>query len=105
MAIYMFRVGVSELMIVWSMFFSGFGMPMGIVPGEEDPYLSQIAPEDCVLYSSWSGTAPADPAKNVTEKWIAQEEIQTFWKKLFAEIERFRDMELKSVGYWIAQST
>ena len=94
MAIYMFRVGVSELMIVWSMFFSGFGMPMGIVPGEEDPYLSQIAPEDCVLYSSWSGTAPADPAKNVTEKWIAQEEIQTFWKKLFTEIERFRDMEL-----------
>ena len=87
----MVMFGFGEFFIVWFSFFGGIGAPMGIVPGEEDPYLSQIAPEECLLYSSWSGTVVADPEKNVTEKWIAQKEMQTFWKKLFGELDRFAE--------------
>ena len=86
--------GLIELLVVWGSFFGGIGVPMGIVPGEEDPYLSQIAPEDCYFYASWSGTVPADPEKNVTEKWIAQEGIQTFWKELFGEYKRYANKEV-----------
>ena len=91
----MMGFGMTELLVVWASFFGGIGMPMGCVPGEEDPYLSQIAPEDCLMYSSWSGTVAADPEKNVTEKWIAQEDIQTFWKELFGEFDRYAKKEVK----------
>ena len=92
----MMGFGMAEVFAVWALFFGGIGAPMGIVPGEEDPYLSQIAPEECLLYSSWSGTVAADPEKNVTEKWIAQWEIQTFWKKLFGELDRFAEKKVKN---------
>ena len=46
--------GLQELIVVWAMFFGGIGVPLGNVPGEEDPYLSQIAPEECLMYVSWS---------------------------------------------------
>ena len=87
-------MGINELMIVWALVFGGMSAPVGLVPGEEAPYLSQIAPDDCFIYFSWSGSVPADPEKNVTEKWIAQEGIQTFWEKLYGELDRFADKEI-----------
>ena len=85
----MMGMGAMEVLIIWAAtLFGGFGVPFGLVPGEEDPYLSQIAPEECFFYTSWSGTEAADPAGNATEKWIAQKQIQDFWKKLDGEIDR-----------------
>jgi len=62
--------------------FLGFGTPMGIVPGEEDPLLMRMAPQNAILYASWAGTQEADPKGNSTEQWIAQKDMQRFWKDM-----------------------
>jgi len=65
----------------------GFGTPMGIVPGEEDPLLMRMAPENTVLYTSWAGTQEADPEGNPTEQWIAQKDMQRFWKDMGSRLQ------------------
>ena len=85
--------GLQELMVVWAMFFGGIGVPLGNVPGEEDPYLSQIAPEECLMYVSWSGAVPANPENNVTEKWMAQPEVKAFWKHFFDNLDQAAAVE------------
>ena len=84
---------LQELMVVWAMFFGGIGVPLGNVPGEEDPYLSQIAPEECLMYVSWSGAVPANPENNVTEKWMAQPEVKAFWKHFFDNLDQVAAVE------------
>lgn len=81
-------MGVVEFAIIAFMFSSsgGYGVPVGIAPGFEDPYLHQIAPDDCLMYASWSGTTELDTG-NPTEKLLAQEQIQTFLNKLRTQCE------------------
>ena len=62
--------------------FLGLGTPMGFVPGEEDPLLMRMAPQNAVFYASWAGTQEADPKGNPTEQWIAQKDMQRFWKDM-----------------------
>jgi len=46
-------------------------------PTAEDPLLARIAPEECVFYSSWAGTAKADPqGTNHTERLLAEKEVR-----------------------------
>ena len=68
--------------------FLGIGTPMGIVPGEEDPLLMRMAPEEVFMYASWAGTQVADPDGNATEKWIAQKDMQRFWKDMDTKLQK-----------------
>ncbi|MBM4090555.1 MAG: DUF1559 domain-containing protein [Planctomycetes bacterium] len=53
------------------------GLPLGIPPGPEDPVVSRVAPEECLFYMSWAGTAQPDPTgTNQTEQLLAEQEIQ-----------------------------
>jgi hypothetical protein len=55
----------------------GLGFPLGVPPLPEDPVLAQVAPEQCLFYSSWAGTAAPDPASdNPTEQLLAEPEVQ-----------------------------
>jgi hypothetical protein len=58
------------------------GIPMGLPPGPEDPVMAQVAPDNCVLYASWSGIAKIDPAANPTEKWMGQPSVSKAITKL-----------------------
>ncbi|MCP4081751.1 MAG: hypothetical protein GY743_16035, partial [Planctomycetaceae bacterium] len=44
--------------------------------------MAQFAPENCLLYTTWSPTTAIDPSKNVTEAWMAQAEVQTSFSRL-----------------------
>lgn len=76
-------VGVIEYAIFAFMFVAsgGYGVPVGVAPGVEDPYLHQVAPEDCLMYASWSGTTSLN-SDNPTEELLSQKGIQTFLEKL-----------------------
>jgi prepilin-type processing-associated H-X9-DG protein len=57
----------------------GFGLPLGIPPGPEDPALAKAAPEECLFYAAWAGTAKPNPrSRNQTEQIMAEPEIQRF---------------------------
>ena len=63
----------------------GGGMPLGVPPLPEDPVLSRVAPEQCLIYASCSGMATPDAkSKNQTEQLLAEPEVQRLW----SEIER-----------------
>ena len=63
----------------------GVGLPLGLPPGPEDPAVAAAAPEECLFYLSWAGTAKPDPKSvNQVEQLIAEPEIQQF----VAEVER-----------------
>lgn len=68
--------GPLELLLVL-LLGGGFG-PSG-VPTQEDPLMARIAPAECLVYSSWAGTAAADVASgNHTEQLLAEPEVQKF---------------------------
>ena len=55
----------------------GGGLPLGVPPLPEDPVLSRVAPEECLVYASWSGMATPDAkSKNQTEQLLAEPEVQ-----------------------------
>ena len=60
----------------------GMGLPMGMPPGPEDPMMSKLAPEECLMYASWSGVAKVDPDANPTEKWMSQPKVSKLILKL-----------------------
>ncbi len=63
----------------------GAGLPLGLPPGPEDPAVAAAAPEECLFYLSWAGSAKPDPkSTNQLEQLIAEPEIQQF----VAEVER-----------------
>ncbi|MGA2253732.1 MAG: DUF1559 domain-containing protein [Thermoguttaceae bacterium] len=64
--------------------FGGTTLPVGIPPLPEDPVLSRVAPEECLAYMSWSGTAkPSSDSTNQTEQLLAEPEVA----QMFARIE------------------
>jgi hypothetical protein len=72
-------------MLVYLLALGGWGLPLGIPPGPEDPVLANVAPEKSLFYLSWAGTARPDPkSKNQTEQLLAEPEVQA----LVAEVRR-----------------
>ena len=71
-------MGVSELMFLF-LFAGGMGLPMGTPPEKEDPVMAYVAPEKCLLYTSWAGMAKPDAdSANQTEQMLAEPEIREF---------------------------
>ncbi len=55
------------------------GVPLGLPPLPEDRTMASVAPQECIWYFSWSGTADADPkSANQTEQLLAEPEIREF---------------------------
>jgi len=64
---------------------SGFGFPMGLPPGPEDPVVANVAPQECLFYVGWASMAKPDPkSPNQLEQLFAEPEVQ----QLLSEVER-----------------
>ncbi len=75
--------GLSELLVVLALLFGGPGIPLGMPPLPPDPFMDGIAPEKCLVYSSWNGMAvPSADSENETERLLAEPEIQEFIKRI-----------------------
>lgn len=77
-------------MVSFSMFFSLLfsggilvSLPLGMPPAEEDPVMSRVAPEECLLYVSWAGMATPDAnSANRTEQLLADPEVRRFLSEI-----------------------
>ena len=59
------------------------GLPLGLPPAEPDIMMAQVAPEECLVYLSWSGMAePSADSANHTERLLAEPEVQRFIKEV-----------------------
>lgn len=80
----MFSVGAMGLLVFLGLA-GGGGLPLGLPPGPEDSVVANAAPEECLFYLSWAGTAKPDPkSENQSEQLLAEPEVQ----HLVAEVER-----------------
>jgi hypothetical protein len=76
--------GIWELIVMLGLG-GGFGLPLGIPPAAEDLLMANVAPEECLFYTTWAGAAKPDPgSSNQTEQLLAEPQVQ----HLFAEVER-----------------
>lgn len=67
----------------------GGGLPLGFPPAPHDPMIDHVAPDDCLVYIAWNGTAPASPeSPNRTERLLAEPEVARFTSQL---LERLTD--------------
>jgi len=88
-------LATSALLPLWFLFFSGFSLPLGLPPLPEDPVIGRVAPEECLGYVSWAGTATPDAkSANQTEQLLAEPEVQ----KLLSAID-------SAIGAGIEKST
>jgi hypothetical protein len=72
-----------ELLILVFLGGSPLGLPLSMPPLPEDPAMSQVAPQECLWYLTWSGCAKPDPqSKNHTEQLLAEQEVQHFTSEL-----------------------
>ncbi|MCH8042139.1 MAG: hypothetical protein IID44_00335 [Planctomycetes bacterium] len=84
----MFFPGPMELVMVMAMGLGGLGLggqalPLGMPPTAEDPLLSKVAPDECLWYLTWAGTAEPNAAStNHTEKLLAEPEVRQMISKL-----------------------
>ncbi len=77
-------LGIIELVLLMGMG-GGLGLPLGVPPLPEDPVLARVAPEECLFYTSWAGTAePNADSPNQTERLLAEPEV----RHLVAEVRR-----------------
>jgi hypothetical protein len=73
----------SALPILLAVAMGGAGLPVGLPPTAEDPLMTKAAPEQCLYYMTWAGTAKPDAAStNKTEQLLADAEIQHFLKSV-----------------------
>ena len=80
-------MALSEISIVLLLLLGGqTALPVGVPPGPEDPVMFQIAPEDCVFYTTWANAETPDPNGNITERWMAQPELGESYRKLVTAI-------------------
>ncbi|MEO2049458.1 MAG: hypothetical protein ABGX16_23115, partial [Pirellulales bacterium] len=57
----------------------GGGLSSGLPPGPEDPQLANIAPAECLYFTSWAGTVlPEAGSSNATEQLLAEPEVAAF---------------------------
>ena len=73
-------MSLSMLMGALMLITSGGGLgrlPLAMPPGELDPVMSRVAPDNCLLYLSWAGTADASAdSDNRTEQLLADPEVR-----------------------------
>src|SRR4029450_13493061 len=64
--------------LTW-MFVGFLGLPLGVPPEKEEALMAYAAPEDCVLYATWSAMATPNAASgNQTEQLLAESEVKKF---------------------------
>ncbi len=64
---------------IFFMLSSSAGLPVGVPPAPEDPRMARVAPDDCLFYTTWSGTAKADSDQaNHTERLFAEPQLHRF---------------------------
>ena len=51
--------------------------------------IANLASDDCTLFMAWTGELKADKNGNASEKWLAQDEIQSSLTILQKSIDRF----------------
>ncbi len=74
--------GLMELLMV-VLLGGGLNLPVGLPPEAEDPKMSQVAPEQALVYLSWAGTATADPnSGNGTERLLAEPQVKFMLRKI-----------------------
>ncbi len=60
----------------------GFGGGSGLPPGEEDHAVANVAPAECLFYTSWVGSgAPEATNENPTLALLAEPAVQQFLKE------------------------
>ena len=80
-------LGLSALILSGGLL--GGGLPPGFPPAPHDPIIDHVAPDDCLVYIAWNGTAPASPdSPNRTERLLAEPEVSRFTSLL---VERLTD--------------
>ncbi len=72
----------AQFLVFWFGLGGGIGVPLGVPPGPEDPMMGQLAPAECIFYTTWSPTVAPVATNNPTERWMAQKEIQESFEKL-----------------------
>ncbi len=88
----MIGFAATELLIVFLFGLGGqAGLPLGVPPGPEDPVMAQFAPAECIFYTTWSPVVTPDPQGNVTERWLAQVEIQESFAQLKSAIRQMAE--------------
>lgn len=76
--------GIYELLLI-ALMSSGVGVPLGVPPQDPDPFMTKIAPEQCIYFATWAGMAEPDAkSANETERLLAEPEVRAF----AAELER-----------------
>lgn len=79
----MAATGFMELLMVLLFGGGALNLPVGLSPEAEDPKMSQVAPEQALIYMTWAGTAEADgKSANATERLLADPQVKFFIKKL-----------------------
>jgi hypothetical protein len=69
------------------LFFTGFGLPLGVPPLPEDPVICRAAPEECLAYASWAGSAaPSPKSANQIEQLLAEPEVQQLLTSIDAAV-------------------
>jgi hypothetical protein len=77
-------IGLAQLLVMAAVS-AGPALPFGLPPEKPDAAIAAAAPQECLVYVSWAGTATPDAAStNRTERLLAEPEIQL----LLGEIER-----------------
>ena len=75
-------IGFLEMLLVVLMG-GGLNLPVGLPPMADDPKMSQVAPEQALIYMSWAGTAQANAnSGNATEKLLAEPQVKFMLKKI-----------------------
>lgn len=87
----MFRIGACLAGLLFaSVADADPGLPFGMPPAGENPVLAKVAPEKCVAFLSWAGSAAPDAqSDNRTERLLAEPEVQQFvdgLEKLLTEL-------------------
>jgi hypothetical protein len=71
--------GLHEMAMLLILLGGSGALPLGVPPEKENPVMSYVAPEECVLYATWSGMAQPDPkSSNHTEQLLAEAEVRQF---------------------------
>ena len=79
--------GLTELILLLAMS-SGVGIPLGVPPGQEDPFLIQSAPDNGLYYSMWvKSREPQATSDHPLEQLLAEPELRQFIGNAISEAE------------------
>ena len=73
--------GIELLLFLFFGLGGSIGAPLGLPPGPEDPVMSAIAPQDGLLWSTWTGRQTGGEPQTVTERWMTDPEIVAAWQR------------------------